>query len=315
MVTPSGMSAQFGWGADEASYGSTTTPTRFLPFRSEGFETGYDRVEADDIVAGAQTMRQDQTRKGNIGVTGSVGLYLFNRNIADLYRLLLGNVVTTGAGPYTHTITPGDLTGKSANYQIAKADNAGNLRPFTQKGGKLKAIKLAVTAGEFVTMDLDVIAQDTDTGAAVAAASYPSDLFRYHADDLTVTLGGNPVCIRNLSLDIVNSLDETRRCAGSALIGEPLRNGLLAVSGSVETEWTSLDRYNEVIALSYADLIIKFENGDDSLEFTSQVRLDSSSQPVSGRGAVYQTFAFTGQGAATDAETITVAVTNGDAVA
>lgn len=314
MTTGSGLAAQVGYAA-ESTYGTAVTVTRFLPFRSESIADTYERAIADDIVAGAQTQRSDQVRAGNKSISGSLGYYLFNRGQAMLFTQALGANSTTGAGPYTHAATPGALAGDSMTVQVGRPDVGGTVRAFTYSGVKVSRLGIAVTAGEYATLDVDVIAQDVTTATALATASYPASLSRYHADDLSVTIGGSAVCVRNLSLDITNALDDGRRCVGSNLIKEPTRNDHLEVSGSMEIEWTDLTHYNRVSGLTTAALVVAFSKSPDSLTFTmATARFDNASQPVAGRGVVYQTLDFMSAGTS-DANTLTVSTVNADSAA
>lgn len=313
MATPSGISGQIGW-KPESTYGTEVVVDQFLPFRSEGFEDEYQRSIADDIVAGAQTERQDQVRASNKAFSGTVGLYLFNKGMVELFRQVLGgDTATTGSDPYDHVVSPGDLTGRSLTMQVGRPDVGGTMRAFTYFGCKAQRLGLAVTAGEYATVDFDVIAQDADQDTTLATASMPAGLVRYHADDMTVTIGGDAVCVRNLDLELANALDDTRRCVGSSLIKEPLRNDLLAISGSVEIEWSDLTHYNRVKNMTNAALVVGFDNGTDTFDITMQARFDAASQPVAGRGVVYQTLSFMASGASTDANTFSATFQNDDA--
>ena len=314
MAVGSGLAAQFGWKA-ESTYGTAVTVDRFLPFRSETIQDDYMVSEADDIIAGAYTVKQEQQRQGNKAFTGTVNTYLFNRNVAELFLMALGANSTTGAGPYTHSVTPGDQTGDMMTLQIGRPDNGGTVRPFTYEGVKVQTLSLNVEQGEYATMSVDVIAEDVATGTALATASYPASLSRYHSNDFSVTVGGSSVCVRSFELSIENSLDDTRRCTGTQVIKEPLRNGHVAVSGSMEIEWTDLTMYARSSGLTYAELVATWSKSPDSITITMDCNFTPVAQPVAGRGVVYQTVDFTAVGASTDADSITVAVINADSVA
>lgn len=314
MAVGSGLAAQFGWKA-ESTYGTAVTVDRFLPFRSETIQDDYMVSTADDIIAGSYTPLQEQMRAGNKAFTGDINMYAFNRNVAEFFYMALGGKSTSGAGPYTHTITPGDQTGKMMTMQVGRPDNGGTVRAFTYEGCKLKTLKLGVEQGEFATLGLSVIAEDVATGTALATASYPSSLARYHSDDFGLTVGGTSVCVRSFELSIENSLDDTRRCAGSAVVKEPLRNGLVSVSGTMETEWSDLTMYARAVALTFAEMVVTLDNGTDSITLTMDCKYTPVSQPVAGRGVVYQSVQFEAVGAATGADTITAVVINADSVA
>ncbi len=314
MAVGSGLAAQIGWKA-ESTYGTAVTVDRFIPFLGAEIENEYTRVDADDIIAGAYTMKQEQIRIGNKVFTGSIEAYLLNRNVAELFYHTLGGKSTSGAGPYTHTITPGDQTGRFLTMQLGTPDNGGTVRPFTYEGVKIKTLGVTVEQGEYAKINLDVMAEDVATGTALATASYPASLTRYHSNDFSCTLGGTSMCVRSFEIEFNNNLDDTRRCSGSQVIKEPLRNGYLEVSGSMEVEWSDLTAYTRVSALTYADLVVAFTKSPDSITITCDVDSIKASQPVAGRGVVYQTIEFRGAGASTDADTVSVVVINADSVA
>ena len=311
MAIPSGMAAQVGWVA-ESTYGTAVTVTKFLPFRSESVTDEYMRSEADDIIAGAQLLRTEQHRLGNKAFSGDISMYLFNRNIQSLFLNTLGSNATTGAGPYLHTVTPGDLTGDMLSLQIGRPDNGGTVRAFSYEGVKVQSLKLATTQGEYTTMDLSIIAEDVATGTALATASYPASLVRYHSNDLAITVAGSAVCARNFEISFDNSFDDTRRCIGSTVIKEPLRNDVLSVTGSMELEWSSLDMYARDVAMTEAALVATWTNGTNIVAITLNAEFTPVSQPVAGRGVVYQTVNFKAIGTTTDALGCTVAITNAD---
>jgi hypothetical protein len=257
-------------------------------------------------------MRSEQHRLSNKAFGGSVSMYLFNRNIQSLFLATLGGNATTGAGPYLHTVTPGELTGDMLSLQIGRPDNGGTVRAFSYEGVKVQSLKLAQTQGEFATMDLEVIAEDVATGTALATASYPASLARYHSNDLAVTVAGSAVCARNFEIEFANSFDDTRRCVGATVIKEPLRNDHLVVTGSMELEWTTLDMYNRDVAMTEAALVATWTNGTNIVAITLNAEFTPVSTPVAGRGVVYQTVNFKAVGASTDAGACTVAITNAD---
>lgn len=314
MATPSGIAAQFGFKA-ETTYGTAVTVDRFLPFRSESIADTYGRNVADDITAGAQALRQSQVTAGNETYAGGVETYLYNRNIGVLLAKLLGSVSTAGVGPYTHTITPGDVTGDSLTVQVGRPDMGGTVRPFTYEGVKVRGVTIGATQGEPMTASWDLVAEDMSTGTALATAAYPSGLTRFRGDDLTVTIGGASVPIYAFEVTITSPLDDTLRPVGQSTISEPLRNDLIVVSGSLELRWTDLTYYNLVANMTWSELVATVDNGTDSMTITSDVRFDQAEQAVAGRGVIRQMLTFEAAGASTDADAITIALVNADSAA
>jgi hypothetical protein len=314
MPTPSGISAQWGF-VTESAYGTPVTVTRFLPIRSESITDSYERIEGDDIIANAETMRQAQVAAGNVAFSGGIETFLFNRNIGLFFLQTLGGNATTGSGPtYTHVATPADLTGRSMTMQFGRTDLGGTVRPWTYEGVKVRQMTIGASPGEYATVSMDVVAEDVKTGTALASASYPTGLSRFRGEDLAVTIGGSPVVVRSFEITFANSLDDNRRAVGSNLIREPLRNDLLSITGSLEIEWTDLTHYNRVAGLTYAALSAAFTSAPDSVTIACNARFDQADEPIAGRGVIYQTLSFTAVGTS-DSNTVTVTTINADATA
>src|SRR5689334_21838765 len=117
MALRSGLAAQLGF-VDEVTYGLPPVVTRFLPLVSEGLVQEIERMESEAIIAGRQVLDSGQWKGGAISVGGEVGLELYDRGVGLLLKHMFGTVNTSGAGPYTHTFTPGDLAGKSLTMQV-----------------------------------------------------------------------------------------------------------------------------------------------------------------------------------------------------
>ena len=110
MAQSSAISAQLGVKA-ESTYGTYVAPTSFFPLISESVKFDIQRIESKAIRANRLTMDSGDWAAGQKTGSGQVNLELYDRTSALLFVHALGSVATTGAGPYTHTITPGNLLG------------------------------------------------------------------------------------------------------------------------------------------------------------------------------------------------------------
>lgn len=159
MALKSGLAAQLGI-VDEGTYGVPVTVTRFLPFYSESIKTTIDRIESKGIIAGRRTVDASQWAAGDIKVGGSVQMELYDHSLGILLKHMFGSSTITGAGPYTNTFVPGDLTGKSFTMQIGRPDvGTGTVRPFTLDGCKIPSWALECSVGEIATLNFDVVAE------------------------------------------------------------------------------------------------------------------------------------------------------------
>lgn len=151
-----GMDAQIGY-ATETTVGTPATVTAFVPLLSETLGQDKTRLESSGIIAGRRVLTSDQWNGGNVTVSGSIQHELYNRGLGKLFTVMFGAVSTTGAGPYTHTFTPGDLTGDALTVQVGRPATNGTVYPFTYTGMKVSSWEIACAQGEIATLGLDLV--------------------------------------------------------------------------------------------------------------------------------------------------------------
>src|SRR5688500_5470958 len=104
MALKSGMNSSLGI-VNEVTYGTYVAPTRWVPHVSAPLDHMIDRLESEGIIAGRRVLDADQWSAGNIDVKVPIGLELYDRSIGLFFTHMFGGVVTSGAGPFTHTFT------------------------------------------------------------------------------------------------------------------------------------------------------------------------------------------------------------------
>lgn len=176
----SGKDAQIGW-AIETTAGVYVTPTAFAWLVEDGLEINDERLQSAGIVAGRRGPASDQWAPGATTIEGSVGFELMNRGLGKLFRAMFGAVNTTGAGPYTHTYTPGDTSDDSLTLQVGVPAVGGTVHPKTAAGVGVSAWELACAAGEIATLNLDVVGMFGHIGSRVVTDGVTTDT------DATVT--------------------------------------------------------------------------------------------------------------------------------
>lgn len=193
-MTRTGIAAQIGY-ALETTVGTPATVTAFLPLVSESLGQEKNRLESAGIIAGRRVLTSDQWNGGDITVSGSVQHELYNRGLGKLFTVMFGAVSTTGAGPYTHTFTPGDLTGDALTVQVGRPATNGTVYPFTYAGMKIKSWELACNAGEIATLGADLVGireidyrTVTDGVTTSGSAAITSASAAFNASDV-----GNPI--------------------------------------------------------------------------------------------------------------------------
>ena len=314
MAIPSGLSAQIGFVA-ESPYGTAGTVTRFLPLVDEGIQTEIDFLESAGIIAGARVLRTQQWSRGLHRIEGDVGFELYDRNLGLLLQHAMGSVTTSGTtAPYTHTFTPGELTGLGLTTQIGRPDRGGTVRPFTYLGCKVQSWELAVQTEEIATFGLTLVGQTESTGIALATASYASDIAPMSFVNGSFTLNGSSLCVRSATITGENNLTTDRVCIGQQYIDQPLENDLREYTGEVELEFPDLVHYNRFLAGTEGALVLTIRNSAStaSLIATANVRTDQATPNVSGREMLVQSFSFKCVGTNSDASALTLAYRSSD---
>lgn len=295
MAIPSGMAAQLGVVA-ETTYGQLVTVSRFYPLVDESLTQEIERLESAGIIAGARVLRSEQWSPGRRDITGDVGLELYQQHSALLFSHMLGSITSSATGGIaTHTVTPGDLTGKSLTVQIGRPDTGGTVRPFTYGGVKVQSWEVAVATGEIVTLGLTLLGQSETTGVALAAASYGTDAARpYHYVDGAVSVSGSDICVRELNITGENNLSDERECIGQDVIDEPLEMDLRVYSGTATLEFTNTAMYNRFVDAVEAPIVLSLSaSASAQATFTMNARFDGVTPNVEGRDLLVTEVPFT----------------------
>ena len=314
MALKSGLAAQVGL-KTETTWGTAVTVDRFTPLISESMTEKIERLESAGIAPGARVLRSGQWAAGNVEVSGDLGFELYQQGMGLWFRHMFGAVSTSGAGPYTHTFTPGDMSDDHFTLQIGKPDVAGTVQPFTYAGCKVTEWELAAKAGELVTLGVSVVGKDLATGTSLATASYGTGSgLPFSFAHASVTVGGSAAYVKEITLKGSNGLAVDRRGIGSAYIKEPLEAELRAYEGEMVCEFESLTQMNLFRNGTENALVLTIDAGSAAkCVITTNVRYDGSTPEVQGRGVTELKVPFKCLGPSTDAGAITAVLTNSDA--
>lgn len=312
MGVPSGIGGQFGF-VSEATPGTAVVVNKFLPIRNEEIAQDIDRLDSEGIRAGRLVTAK--WKAGSRTIAGTVESDLWNTDVATLFKHMFGAVVTTGAGPFTHTYTPADLTGKSLTMQAGRPDITGTVQPFTWAGCKIGAWTLSASVGEICTMSLDVVGMTETTATALASASYAAALAPFCFTTASVKIAAATVAtVTEIELTGDNGLTDRFRL-GSATSKEHLQNGFREYAGTMNTDFESLTAYNRFVNGTEAALELKFDNGTETLTITCNVRFDGESPGLSGPELLEQPLPFKCVHGTSDASAITAVLVNSEASA
>lgn len=314
-MTAAGIDAQIGMAA-ETTYGTYVAPTRFYEFVNESLKFNIQRIESAGIRAGRRT--QHRWKPGVRSVTGDINMELVPQDLGLILQHILGDPVTTGADPYTHTFTGlGAIDAKSMTIQVGRPDEGGVVRAFSYLGCKFTELSISCKTGEFATAKLGVYGREEVTSQALATATYDAELEPFVFVEGSLSIAGSVVEVMSVDYTINANLaiDRHRVGAGTGRPKKALVNGLAAISGTFQADFENLTNYNRYVNGTEASLVLNFDAGTDKkLTITSNVRFDGETPTVGGMEllSLQQPFAATGS---TDANVITAVLVNSDVAA
>lgn len=306
---PGGSDGQIGF-KTEAVVGTAVVVDKFLPFVSESIKQPIEYLDSKTLTA-RHTIKA--TKAGTQAVEGGITTELANTSLATLLKHMFGTIVTTGAGPYTHTATPGPLTGKSMTIQGGKPDAAGVVHPFTYAGCKIGGWTISANTGEIASLELNILGMTETTATGLAVASYDATWAPFVFREAAVTVAGSPSNnVRSVSISGENQLSHRFRL-GSGFSKEPLQAGLRPYTGTISADFDGLTDYNRYVNGTQAALVVAFNNGTQTLTFTMNVQFVGETPTVGGFDLVEQPLPFRCISATSDAAAITAVLVNSEA--
>lgn len=314
MALKSSLAAQLMMAA-EVTTGTFVTPTKAYEVRTESIALEIDRTESEAIRSGQRVMRSEDWTPGTQKVSGDIELELSTKNWAFLFSHMLGSVATTGAGPYTHTITPGDLSGKSLSVQAGRPDIGGTVRAFSWAGMKVASWELSCKVDELALVKLSMVGMTETTATALATASYTSSNSLFSFTHGALSVAGSSFPVKDITLSGDNGLDGERFYIGQPTTSEPLEAKWRKYAGSLTADLVDVTAYNRYVNGTEAALVLTFTRGTDVIQITENVRFDGSSPEVGGPEILEQSHDFVAVGPSTDAGAITVVVTSSESTA
>jgi hypothetical protein len=312
MTIGSGISGQLGLAA-ESTWGTAVTVTRFYELLSETLSYEIARIESEGIRADQRVMRSDDWTAGTKRVTGSIELEATTKNMVLLLRHALGSLATTGSGPYTHTLTPGSLSGLGLTVQVGRPSSDGTVQPFTFNGCKVTGWEISFELDQTVRFRLDLVAKDQTTATAIATASYTSSNNLLAFTHGAITIAGSAAKVKSGKIGGKNPLNTDRVFLGDTTVNEPLENGLREYTFELTCEFESQTSKNRYENGTEAALVLAFTRSTDSITVTGNARFDAGVPMLSGRNILEHTLSGKLVATGADSTAISVAVVSAEA--
>jgi hypothetical protein len=313
-MSGAGIGASFGF-AVESTKGTRVTPNRFMPFLQESMQTNQEFIRAKSVSGG----RRYGQRKalGSKLPSGSINFEMQPQTTASLLRACFGgSVVTTGSNPYTHTMAGGALPSLTMQILTPQVDTT-TTEERDYLGAMVNQWTLACNAGEFATLQLDIMAYDAVINQAAAAYSPAATITPFTFQHLTTTGPDGAVCIDSVTLSGNNALEHNpKSCATDAGRAYPKEAGQRVITGTLNTDFTNFTAYSRYVAGTEGSLVLLFSAGASaSLTITMNIFYTGEDANVSGPGLVKQGIPFEVISATSDAAAITAVLVNTDAAA
>jgi len=272
MSEKSGLASQLGIGV-ETTWGTAVTPTTFLPYLSEQVQYQPNYVRSPALQAGVVSQLDGLHVQTTHSVSGPINVDVQRAGMGKLFDMLHGNTVTpstpggaTLARLQTHAIGQNTPNGKGRTVQIARPDVSGTVRPFTWNGCKVASVTFTIAKDGVLTSSWNLVAKDETTGTSLATASYASSPgtkpFNFiqgsvEFDDSVVT-----DVISGGSITVTVPLASDRTGLGTSTIAEPVANGLVAVTASLDMEFASLAQHTAFINATRRKFELNFNTAD-----------------------------------------------------
>lgn len=200
-----------------------------------------------------------------LGVRGAVNLLAFQ----------MGNIVTTGAGPYTHVLT---VAQEPTPFTLEKW--FGDLATgFKFSGCKANTFSISIDPNGISTGSIGVIAKKVEA-IATEVDSTPTAVSHAFYDGIRaqVKVGGVVVTdLVKLDINMTNNL-QTANAIGSDELASCVQ-GIFECSGTITVPFTDMTLINKVINGTEDSLEVTFTNGSYSVKFLMP-RIKYSGDPV-----------------------------------
>jgi hypothetical protein len=259
-----------------------------LPFESSSVKSSQPLNESDTHTG---TRHRTAPWLGNISVSGDVVVPLDARNIGYWLMLALGTPATTGAGPYTHTFSPGD-TLPSAALESGFSVPSSHYSLFN--GCKVNQLSLSFGGEQKLTATASIMGA-TETPGTTSMDDAPTDhiVERFANIQSSINEGGSQsAVITGLDITLANDMDG-EPIIGSGGVVSDLVEGWCTVTGTVKALFTNQALYNKAINGTESSIEVTLTTGAHSLVLTlPEIRYERAGLERNGAKGVYVSLPF-----------------------
>lgn len=317
-MTAAGFDSQVGY-AIESPSGTYTAPTRAIEHVKSTLKSTRPDIVSKGIKAGRR--HQGRRMKGNEIVGGTVSHELSAVNTGLLLVQALGAVSTTGAGPYTHTITPGALVEtRTLTVQVGTPSYDGTVNPFNFVGCQVKSGQISVKNGEAAMLDFDWVGQhlqntgDGDSVGTLVAATYDSNWAPFTSLNAVLSIAGSEYEFDDITFKFDNGLrtgNYTNRSTTPSKAKLSKEQGFRTWSATINSDLWNLTAMNRAFTGTEVAFSLVLDAGaSNKLTIAGNMRSQVDSPTVDGTTLVKQGLTVDLLSTTSDAAGLTLTLVN-----
>lgn len=210
-----------------------------------------------------------------------------------LLKHMLGANATTGAGPFTHTLTLASPVPIGLTLEMIKGTSNGTVTNVAEvfEGCKFAGCSLTATAGGLLVVESEVIGQTSGGETTPGSPTYTSngERVRAHQSGTTVSFNSGTFACNSVKYTVSRPLERNQEL-GSKFTSEPVEQGLLEVMVEIRTKWQSSQWMVDFLSGAQSNLVQVF-TGTASKTLTATAHncvIDDVDQQTNDAGAVEQ---------------------------
>lgn len=288
--------------ADEDTYGQDAgTPDAVRAYyTSEGVKGDENQIQDDTLTSDRSRKRPG---KGNINVSGALTSNMGAEWIGKLLKHLLGSVSTTGADPYSHVITIGDLP-VSFTYEKDYGANITN-RYEKFNGCRVGSCEFSFPQEGWQTAAFQILGASRALGNSPldATVTDPGHTAFSGRQQATIQEGGSDIAyVQDLKFSIDNGLDQNTYALGGNGVRRAADEGFASISGTLTALFESDALLTKAVNDTETSIQITLSRGDglgsagnESIDFQlNQLTFAQTSPEIGGPAGLLVPLAFNG---------------------
>lgn len=181
------------------------------------------------------TRARSRPKRGNINASGALNTEISAENIGKILKHAMGANTTTGAGPYTHTLTIGSLPVGMVLEHDYGSNISGSGRYEKFNGGRVRNASFNFPQEGYCTASFDILGAKRTLGSAPLDATVTDNGHTpFSAFEATIQEGGASIAmVTQLQFSIDNDLDDSVYCIGGAGQRRALPEGFATINGTL----------------------------------------------------------------------------------